>query len=190
MVVSGCSGGGKSSLLAEMARRGYAIRPEPGRQIVQEQSAIGGDAVPWNDVPGFVELCVARGKSFHATAARSEQWVLFDRSIVDAVSALARLGLPVPPHLRDALQRYRYAGTVFMTPPWAELFENDRERRHSFADAVAEYEWLLNSYPAQGYQIELIPKVGIAERAEFLEQRLGRLRAGAGRSASKRAPAA
>ena len=37
VVVSGCSGGGKSTLLAELALRGYAVFPEPGRQIVKEQ---------------------------------------------------------------------------------------------------------------------------------------------------------
>jgi hypothetical protein len=37
VVVSGCSGGGKSTLLVEMMRRGYQVYPEPGRQIVKEQ---------------------------------------------------------------------------------------------------------------------------------------------------------
>ena len=140
VVVSGCSGGGKSSLLAEMARRGYSIRPEPGRQIVKEQSYIGGDAVPWGNLSKFVDLCVSRGAYFYNTVRLTEKCVLFDRSIVDAVSALARLGLPTPAHLRTALQRYRYARVVFMTPPWEELFATDGERRHAFSDAVAEYE--------------------------------------------------
>jgi hypothetical protein len=40
---------------------------------------------------------------------------------------------------------------------------------------VAEYEGLLESYPANGYEVEVIPKVGIKERADFVEERLGRL---------------
>jgi predicted ATPase/GNAT superfamily N-acetyltransferase len=175
VVLSGCSGGGKSSLLAEMARRGYPIKPEPGRQIVKEQSSIGSDAVPWGNIAKFVELCVARGMYFYNTAQPTEKCVLFDRSIVDAVSSLPRLGLPVPQHLRNALQRYRYASVVFMTPPWEELFESDRERRHSFSDAVAEYEGLLESYPANGYAVELLPKLALAERVDFFERQLDRL---------------
>jgi predicted ATPase/predicted N-acetyltransferase YhbS len=174
VVVSGCSGGGKSSLLSEMAHRGYSIRPEPGRQIVKEQSHIEGDAVPWGNIPKFVELCVSRGMYFYNMAKPTNQCVLFDRSIVDAVSSLARLGLPTPAHLRNALQRYRYARVVFMTPPWEELFATDRERRHSFSDAVAEYEGLLTDYPANGYEVELIPPATVHERADFLEQQLGR----------------
>lgn len=177
VVGSGCSGGGKSSLLAEMARRGYQVNPEPGRQIVKEQAYIDGDGLPWADIPKFTELCVSRGMYFYNAARPSQECVLFDRSIVDAVSSLARLGFPTPQHLCNALERYRYARIVFMAPPWEELFRNDLERRHPFSDAVAEYEVLLESYPANGYEVELIPKAGVKERADFLEERLGRLQA-------------
>ena len=173
VVISGCSGGGKSALLAEMARRGHPTMAEPGRQIVKEQALIGGDALPWRDIGQFVELCVSRAVYLYNSAPTGRP-VLFDRSMVDAVAALERLGLAVPTHLRNALRRYRYASTVFMTPPWPELFANDAERRHSFADAVAEYTWLLQSYPANGYAVVEIPRLGIAARADFLEQRLAR----------------
>jgi predicted ATPase len=176
VVVSGCSGGGKSSLLSEMARRGYQVNPEPGRQIVKEQAYIDGDGVPWANIPKFTELCVSRAMYFYNAARSSGRCVLFDRSIVDAVSYLARQGLPTPHYLRNALQRYRYARVVFLTPPWEELFRADAERRHGFSDAVAEYEGLLQSYPANGYEIELIPKAGVHARADFLEARLDRLR--------------
>jgi predicted ATPase len=178
VVVSGCSGGGKSALLSEMARRGYQVNPEPGRQIVKEQAYIDGDGVPWANIPKFTELCVARAMYFYNAARPSDKCVLFDRSIVDAVSYLARQGFPTPPYLRNALERYRYARVVFMTPPWEELFKADPERRHSFSDAVAEYEGLLASYPANGYEVEVIPKAGVHERADFLEERLHRLRSG------------
>jgi predicted ATPase len=172
VVISGCSGRGKSTLLAEMSGRGYQTWPEPGRQIVKEQLAAGGDGLPWRNMQKFVELCVARATEFH-DAARADQGVaLFDRSIVDALAALGQHGLPTPEPLRDALARYRYARTVFMAPPWRKLFAQDEERRHGFADAVAEFDNLMRVYPANGYAVELIPKAP----ADFLEQRLDRLR--------------
>jgi predicted ATPase len=118
VVVSGCSGGGKSSLLSEMARRGYRVNPEPGRQIVKEQAYIDGDGVPWANIPKFTELCVSRGVYFYNAARPTDRCVLFDRSMVDAVASLARLGFPTPQHLRHALDRYRHARTVILTPPW------------------------------------------------------------------------
>jgi predicted ATPase len=173
VVVSGCSGGGKSSLLNEMAARGYQVHPEPGRQIVKEQLSIGGDGVPWANTVKFAELCVSRAMFLYNTARPTDKPVLFDRSIIDNVTGLRELGYPVAPYLDEAVRRYRYARRVFMTPPWAELFANDPERRHSFADAQAEYEWLVPAYRAHGYDVVLIPKVSVRERADFLEEQLG-----------------
>lgn len=49
LVLSGCSGGGKSTLIAEVARRGYRTFPEPGRLIVREQATLERPAFPWTD---------------------------------------------------------------------------------------------------------------------------------------------
>lgn len=39
VVISGCSSGGKSTLLAELGRRGYAVVDEPGRRIVKDETS-------------------------------------------------------------------------------------------------------------------------------------------------------
>jgi predicted ATPase len=172
VVVSGCSGGGKSTLLAGMALRGYPVYPEPGRQIVKEQLHIGGDGLPWENAVKFAELCVSRAMYFYNTAMPTDKPALFDRSMVDNISGLERLELPLPQYLKAALQQYRYARRVFMVPPWKELFSSDAERRHSFEDAEAEFASLLNAYKANGYEIVLIPKGTVSERASFLERQL------------------
>lgn len=174
VILSGCSGGGKSSLLEEMAARGYAAMPEPGRQIVREQIACGGDGLPWVDMARFAGLCIERGMRFHETATAKGGIVLFDRSIVDAVNAIRQHGLATGAG-SGVLETYRYASTVFMTPPWEELFAGDEERKHGFADAVAEYEALTRFYPAQGYTLVDIPRGSVSGRADFLERQLGRL---------------
>lgn len=173
VVVSGCSGGGKSTLLAEMARRGYPVYPEPGRQIVKEQLHLGGDGLPWENAVKFAELCVSRALFFYNTALPSVRPALFDRSILDNISGIERLGLPLPEYMKQAVRRYRYAKRVFMTPPWEELFARDAERRHSFGDAATEFAALQKAYQANGYEVVLIPKGPTAERAAFLERQLG-----------------
>ncbi|MCL2892590.1 AAA family ATPase [Brenneria tiliae] len=42
VIISGCSGGGKSTLLTELKRRGHAVVEEPGRRIIQEETRSGG----------------------------------------------------------------------------------------------------------------------------------------------------
>jgi predicted ATPase len=174
VVVSGCSGGGKSALLVEMAARGYPVCPEAGRQVVKEEMLIGGDALPWKDARAFAERCITRAAHFFNTARPVARPVLFDRSVVDAVSALARLG-DVPPHCAAAARAYRYGPKVLMVPPWPELFAADPERRHGYDAAVAEYDDLMRAYPAQGYVTVPVPRASVSARADFLEAELAGL---------------
>jgi predicted ATPase len=53
-LITGCSGGGKSSLIDALSVYGYTVVPEAGRLIVQEQLAIGGKILPWLDMTSFV----------------------------------------------------------------------------------------------------------------------------------------
>jgi predicted ATPase len=46
VTISGCSGGGKSTLLLELRQRGFATIEEPGRWIVVEELKRGGRALP------------------------------------------------------------------------------------------------------------------------------------------------
>jgi predicted ATPase len=57
---------------------------------------------------------------------------------------------------------------VFMAPRWPEIYVTESERRHGLDAGVAEYQRLVDAYPALGYEVTILPKVGIAERAEFV----------------------
>jgi len=162
VVVSGCSGGGKSTLVSALAAAGYATVAEPGRRVLR-----AGGPAPWEDLPGFLEACVAMARADHAAAPAVAGPVIFDRCEVDATSGLAALGRAVTePGLR-------YASPVFLAPPWRELFAGDAERRHGFAEAVAEYDRLLRDYPAAGYAVEIMPKAPVAERVAWIAARIG-----------------
>jgi predicted ATPase len=168
VVISGCSGAGKSSLLAELGRRGLQVFEEPGRQVVKEQLAIEGDALPWANVAQFVELTVSRSIHHMAIAARSDRLSFFDRGIIDQVGGLRHLQQPIPRHLLRAAERCRYRDRVFMVPPWPEIFRNDAERRHSFDEAAATYETLLQAYASFGYSAVIVPKADVGTRADFI----------------------
>jgi predicted ATPase len=172
VVLSGCSGAGKSSLLAELGRRGFPIYEEPGRQIVKEQLYIGGDALPWANVNQFVELTISRSIHHMVTAVRGDRLSFFDRGIIDQVSGLEHLGLTIPEHFAAAVDRFRYHEKVFMMPPWPEIFSNDDERKHSFEDAVSSYSTLLRTYERFGYRMVLVPQLEVSARADFVLKHL------------------
>jgi|SRR5215472_15554657 len=177
VVISGCSSGGKSTLLAELGRRGYATVEEPGRRIVRHELAIEGSALPWVNGAAFarraIELAIADRR---AAADRPTGWVFFDRGLVDAAAALQHL---TGEKTLDTLgQKYRYHRRVFLAPPWPEIYVTDPERRHGLDKAIAEYHRLIFVYPSLGYEVIVLPKASVAQRAEFvlrtLARRLGR----------------
>jgi predicted ATPase len=170
-LLSGCSGGGKSTLLAELRRRGLACVEEPGRRIVEEQLASGGTALPWVDAAGFARRAIAVALADREAARRGSGRVFFDRGLVDAAAALEHL--TGEPTLETLGRAHRYGRQVFLAPPWPEIYVADRGRQHGLEAAVAEYERLALTYPALGYAVTILPKVSVAERADFVLAAIG-----------------
>ena len=90
----------------------------------------------------------------------------------DRISGIERLGLPMPVYFSQTLVQYRYALRVFMVPLWREIFAQDAERQHSFAEAEKEFYGLQQAYKANNYEVILIPKLPVHERADFIERAL------------------
>jgi len=167
-VVSGCSGSGKSTLIAALAQQGEAVATEPGRQIVKEQTQLGGDGLPWVNPQRFIDLCAERALRDFDRHVHLRRRAFFDRSFIDVASAVELTGLVAPDSLQLALQSKRYARLVFISPPWEALFRPDAERRHGFSEAVAEYEVLVPTYRRHGYEIVFIPQASVAKRVSFV----------------------
>ncbi len=91
VVISGRSGGGKSTLLTELGHRGYATVEEPGRRIVAEELLSDGSALPWVDEAAFARRAIALGVTDLAAASQIDGWVFFDRGVIDAAAALQYL---------------------------------------------------------------------------------------------------
>jgi|SRR5271170_1071960 len=173
VVISGCSGGGKSTLLAELGRRGHAVVEEPGRRIVREELDSQGSALPWIDAPAFLRRAIAMALADRDSARAYQGWVFFDRGLIDAAAGLQNLtGDAV---LEPLGLTHRYHRRIFLTPPWPEIFQTDPERRHGFDLALSEYSRLLDVYPSLGYEVIILPKTSVAERADFILEKLEHL---------------
>lgn len=170
VLITGCSGGGKSTLLAELAARGFPVVEEPGRRIVRQQLESGGGALPWTDMAAFARRAIEVATADHAAASSQPGWTFFDRGIVDAAAALRHAtGEPIR---EEVIAASRYHERVFLAPPWPEIHGCDQERSHGLDDAVAEYERLAALLPALGYEITLLPKVSVGGRADFILESL------------------
>jgi len=172
-VLSGCSGGGKSTLVAELDRRGYKTVSEPGREIVREELEKGGEALPWINPQAFVDRAVEMSVAAFDEVASHRGPVFFDRSFIDAVSFAVHQTGELSPEFTQLVHRRRYAPTVFLVPPWPEIFTKDAERQTGYEDAVAEYERLLVSFELFGYTAVVVPKGPVDSRAEFVLDFIG-----------------
>ncbi|MBY3483805.1 AAA family ATPase [Rhizobium laguerreae] len=166
VLISGCSGGGKSTMLAELAARGHAVVEEPGRRIVKQEIESGGTALPWADMAAFARSAIEMAIADHKAAREQAGWTFFDRGLIDAAAALQHL--TGEPALEKLSAAHRYHPRVFLTPPWPEIYTTDPERRHGFDEAVAEYDRLVAVYPTLGYDVVMLPKIAVADRADFI----------------------
>lgn len=166
VLITGCSGGGKSSLLAELAVRGYAAVEEPGRRIVRQARGPDDPVLPWNDPAAFARRAVELALADREAARGPHGWVFFDRGLVDAASALeAATG---EPSLRALDRAHRYHRRVFLAPPWPQIHVADAERRHGLDAALEEYRRLEAALPALDYEVVVLPKTSVAARADFV----------------------
>jgi predicted ATPase len=166
VVISGCSGTGKSTLLAELSQRGYAVVEEPGRRVAREEMEHGGSALPWLDAAAFLRRALAMALADWTSAGGRHAWVFFDRGLIDAAAGLQHLTGELI--LEPLAQNFRYHRRVFLAPPWPEIYQQDPERRHGLESALAEYSRLLEVCPSLGYEVFLLPKATVAERADFV----------------------
>jgi predicted ATPase len=171
VLLTGCSGGGKSTLLAELEARGHSVVEEPGRRIVKQELEGDGRALPWVDDAAFARRAIEMALADREAARDRPGWVFFDRGLIDAASALEQItGEAV---LQDLADRHRYHRHVFLAPPWPEIYVTDPERRHGLEAALPEFERLERELPALGYEVILLPKIGVADRADFVLATLG-----------------
>lgn len=172
IVISGCSGGGKSTLLSELSSNGYTVVVEVGREIVKEQLAVNGNITPWENPQAFCEILITRSiaayKQAKETTTAKEHVIFFDRSFLEGVSYYQSLQIKDANKYNHYIDDLRYYQTIFMAPPWEEIFRQDEERKHSFEDAVDEYTRLLKFYSEYGYRIIELPKVSVRARVQFL----------------------
>jgi predicted ATPase len=137
---------------------------------VREELAAGGTALPWVDADAFIQRAIAMAHDDRRRASTMTGWVFFDRGLIDAVSALQDMrGGTV---LADYGKAHRSHPQAFLTPPWPEIYVLDPERKHGFKQAAAEYDRLVRDYGTLGYEVVVLPKLPVEQRADFVLSRL------------------
>lgn len=171
-VITGGPGVGKTSLITELIKRGYLCVPEVAREIIREQVTSGGNAVPWGNTDAYSDLMSERSIDDFIQMSDASSICFFDRGIPDVIGYNNLIGIDVPEQRQCAAMNYRYNSTVFILPPWKEIYETDNERKQTYDEAVATYFALRSAYSDVNYTVIDVPKLSVEERADFLLNRI------------------
>lgn len=161
VVLSGCSGGGKSAVISELRSQGYAVVEEVCREIIKKH----GELEPLVRGEMIITRSIATYHQAEKMKAIKDDVIFFDRTFLEVVSYFQSIGIH---KYDDLINELRFYQSIFMTPPWKEIFKQDDERKHSFEDAVREYEQIRKFYPKCGYHMIELPKVDVKKRVEFI----------------------
>lgn len=168
VVLTGGPGAGKTSVLDELARRGFAVLPDSARAVIAERQQAG--LAPRPAPIEFARAVLARDLA--QAEASGAGWTFFDRCALEPLGMLDELQA-----LRadDAalLRSLRYHPTVFLFPAWRAIYVTDAQRDHDFDHAQRVQDACARWYAQCGYHVVTVPCVPVAERADFILRTLG-----------------
>ncbi len=170
-VITGGPGVGKTTLLAELANRGFATIAEDARRIIKEEVPANGQALPWSDKERYTQLMLQASRESYEAAQKIKhpsKAVFFDRGLIDAVCYMIMESMPVSEEINNRVAACSYSSPVFILPPWREIYQTDKERKQKWAEAVRTYEDMKQTYISYGYEVIDVPKDTITNRADFV----------------------
>ena len=166
IIITGGPGFGKTSIIRELQKRGYAVSDEKARIVIQKQMGQGSDKLPWEDVYGFSKLII---KEIVAEEIESDKPIFFDRGIPDVLAYLKNAGLEVDDTFyKKELKSMNYSNRVYFVPPWEEIYQVDNERKESLETAKEISDHIKRAYIEEGFELIEIKKDSVENRSDFI----------------------
>lgn len=173
-VVTGAPGTGKTSIVRELARLGYAVVAEAATDVIAAAQALGDDE-PWRG-SGFVDTVVAmqrRRQQTPAPAGATAQ--VYDRSPICTLALAWYLDRPVTESVAAEIDRVVQAGfyqrRVFLVRPIG-FVRATAARRISFEDSLRFERLHEQAYRANGFELVDIAGGTVAERVAEIDRHI------------------
>ncbi|MFL9836379.1 ATP-binding protein [Flavobacterium sp. ST-75] len=172
VVIIGGPGSGKTSLINELAKKGYTCYPEISRQVTLEARRQGIEQLFLEKPLLFSELLLEGRKKQYTDAQQETVPVVFlDRGIPDVLAYMHYIGDAYPAFFDEACKNHRYT-KIFFLPPWEEIYTPDEERYENFEQAKLIADHLAETYTTYGYNLIEVPKETLDNRILFILEHL------------------
>jgi predicted ATPase len=112
-------------------------------------------------------LLEGREQQFLEAEKENTDLVFFDRGIPDIHGYMNYIGVDYPDLYKEKSLKYRY-NTIFITPPWQEIYQSDNERYESYEQSLAIHNHLKKTYIELEYSIINVPIGNVEERVLFI----------------------
>ncbi|HZH70252.1 MAG TPA: ATP-binding protein [Flavobacteriaceae bacterium] len=167
IVITGGPGTGKSSLIKHLELNGLSCKQEISREIILKAREEGYEQLFLKKPLLFSEMLIeGRLKQYQKTTAE-ESILYYDRGLPDVVAYLNFISLDYPESFDELCLKYRY-DSIFILPPWEEIYVQDNERYESFDEAAAIYYHLNETYKSYQYNPIEVPPGTLIERTSFI----------------------
>lgn len=172
IVITGGPGTGKSAVIEELALRNYSCMHEISRQLTLDARNEGIEQLFLKDPLLFSsKLLQERTKQYISANELTTDIVFFDRGLPDIYSYLNFKRTTYPSVYIENCQKYRYS-TIFLMPPWEEIYTADNERYESFEEALQIHRYIKRGYLDAGYSIIDVPFDTVKNRTNFILESL------------------
>ena len=174
-VISGGPCCGKTTLIEELQRRGYAAAPEIARGIIAaEQQALAQDpshtpVLPWTNLEEFQRRVFERMLMRDANAAGDV--VFFDYGLGDTVAFCIEGDVPIPDGSFEAVEESGYE-KVFLLDR-LPFYHQDAQRKEDDARARRIHDMICDTYMKFGFDVVVVPVMPVEERVAFVLEKAG-----------------
>ncbi|NTV47176.1 MAG: AAA family ATPase, partial [Chlorobiales bacterium] len=167
-IITGGPGSGKSTLLEALKAQGFCCFEEASRELIKEQMALKSGILPWDNLPAFAELVFHRMIEQYEASTKQEGICFFDRGIPDIFGYLQNSGCMIPESYLTKFHACDFSQTVFILPPWPEIYTQDSERPQTYEDSVSLYKSIKSAYTERGFTLREVPKLKVEERLRYV----------------------
>lgn len=178
-MITGAPGTGKTSIINGLEQLGFYCFHEIIRDMTSEAKKEGGPETFASNPLVFVDdafqfnldLLHGRAKHYKTSLELDTPLIFFDRGVPDVLAYMDFFDQSYDEEFIETSQNSRY-DTVFILPPWKEIYVSDNERLESYEEAEKLDTSLHQTYSRFGYHPIIVPKKPVAERIDFILEKL------------------